>query len=614
MSRHFSKRAFVTGLFAMCITILAARPALAGLVNVALNKSATQSSTYGGSTYPASNAVDGNLGTFNHTVGDTSDQNPWWRVNLGSMYPLGSVTVYNRQDCCQVRFQDITVQLLAADGVTPVFTSALLNPGNILGNPASISLDLAALTGGTVSAQYLRVSRTGNPALGGSHDSYVLAMGEAQAFANMVTTGGTAPGGFIKTGAGTNLLYHLDAAKGITLNGSNVSAWADQGTAARNFLQSDSNKQPALVASALGGNGLPAVRFDGDNSDPDGTGPLLVSAYADELVLNSATSPQTVFIVNSTFQHRGLDGIWGYHNADQGIRRSSGAGWSFPGNDGDFTTAGSMFVNGAATNSAALNTPHILAATGSGSYAASNLGDYFQYGHPAGARSWNGDIGEVIVFDRKLNLAEIHVINNHLSAKYAIPLAANDFYAGDDPANGNYDSDVFGAGRVDGSNKALEAGSAGMGFELSDATLVDGSFLLAGHKTPTNSWVTATDPSGFARQRWDRVWYVDKTGSVDATLAFGFSDGGVSLVSPPAGGEYVLLYSPTNAFSFSILSWGGQLVGLDQVVFNLSNLQIEDGYYTLATALVPEPATLLLMVLGVTPLVPLFRRRGRPAA
>lgn len=596
------------GLFALAAAFSTTQPARAALINVALSQPATQSSTYGGGTYPASYAVDGNLGTFSHTVGDTSDQNPWWRVNLGSSYNLSSLVLYNRQDCCQLRLQDVTVQLLAADGVTPTYTSAVLNPGNVLGGPMSMSLDLVALTGGTVPAQYVRVSRTGNPALGGSHDSYVLSMSEVQAMTNIVTTGGTVPGGFVKKGAASDALYHLDAAVGVSTTGSSVTAWADQSGRGNNFTQADANRQPLLQTSGFGGNSLRAVRFDGDNSDPDGAGPLLAGAYSDTLVLSSSTSPQTVFIVNNTFQHRGLDGIWGLNNADVGIRRASSTAWN-QANTGDFTFTGAMFVNGVPTTSAALNAPHILTAVGSATWSATNIGNYFQYGHAAGSRAWNGDVAEVLVFNRPLNLAEGAVVVNHLSAKYAIPLAANDFYAGDNPAQGNYDFDVFGAGRADASNKLLEAGMAGMGIQLADASLGDGEFLLAGHKTPVNSWV-ATDLPAFALQRWDRVWYLDKTGNLDALLAFGFSDGGVSPPSLVPGAEYVLLYSPTNAFDFSILQWGGNVNGPDQVQFSLANSLLQDGYYTLATARVPEPASAVLLIAGALAIA-FVRRRSR---
>ena len=626
MSARSSMSALCCGVVLVSALVATANEASAALVNVAQGGSATQSSNYSSSAYLAPNAVDENYSNFTHTNGSTSDQNPWWQVDMGAEYRLGEVVLYNRGDgSCPWRLRDITVDLLAGDGSTVVYSSSLLNAENgapgAPNNPTTLTVDLNALTGGAVNAQFVRVSRTGDPDSSGaattpptgtsSHDNFVLSLGEVQAMTKVALTGGTAPGGFIEAGSGSNLLYHLDAAKGVTLNGSAVTDWADQGPAGNDFSQSDPNKQPTRVPGALGGNNLPAVRFDGDNSDPDGTGSLLPGAYADELVLNSSTSARTVFIVNSTFQHRGLDGIWGRYASDYGIRRESSNAWQDPGNANDFSNSGSMYVNGALTDAASLNTPHILTAVGTASYPATSLGNYFAYGHPAGARSWNGDIGEVIVFDRQLNLAEIRVIENHLSAKYDIPLADNDFYVGDDAMQGDYDLDVFGAGRVDASNLLYEAGSAGMGIELSDASLGDGEFLLAGHETPTNSWVTADLPM-FADQRWDRVWYVDKTGNLDATLSFGLADGGLPVAPPAAEHEFVLLYSPTNAFEFSILDWDADMY-MERISFNLTNRDLLDGYYTLATARVPEPASSVLIGLGALLLLPMARRR-KPGA
>ncbi|MCS7303980.1 MAG: PEP-CTERM sorting domain-containing protein, partial [Thermoguttaceae bacterium] len=207
-----------------------------------------------------------------------------------------------------------------------------------------------------------------------------------------------------------------------------------------------------------------------------------------------------------------------------------------------------------------------------------------------------------------LNLAEIRVVENHLSAKYGIALAsAADFYTGDDPAKGDYDLDVFGVGRVNATNKLLEAGSAGFGFQAVDATLGDGEFLMAGHKKATNAWVSTDLPAGSGiRLRWDRVWYVDTTGTMDALFAFGFTDGGLSPQTLQPAEYYALLYSPTNAFQFSVLAAGGWN-GPDQILFTLSGSQIQDGYYTLGIA-VPEPASLVLLVLGAAGLL-LVRRR-----
>lgn len=78
--------------------------------DIALGKSATQSSTAFGS--PASNAVDGNTngdwsaGSISHT-GD--DQYAWWQVDLSSSQALGSISLWNRTDCCSDRATDYWV-------------------------------------------------------------------------------------------------------------------------------------------------------------------------------------------------------------------------------------------------------------------------------------------------------------------------------------------------------------------------------------------------------------------------------------------------------------------------------------------------------------------------
>ncbi len=583
----------------------------AALINVALGKPASQSTTLGG--FVAGNAVDGNLNNFTHTVGNANDANPWWQVNLGGSYLIQGITVENRRDVAQLRLQDTRVQILGADGSTVVWDSGILYPGPIYNNndiPLTTTLNLMALTGGPVRGSYVKVSRTGgNPPTGTDHDKYALSLAEMVVSA-LIPTGGTAPGGFSQLGPNSELLYHLDAGQDVQLSGSQVTQWNDQSGRNNHFSQSDSNRQPLYQSSGFGGNNKPAIRFDGDNSDPDGAGPLLPGAYSDTLLLNTSTTPRTVFLVNTTLAYRSLDGIWGANNSDTGIRRASASAWAHPGNANDFTNQGSMYVNGAPGGAVGLNTPHILVGvTSQGfTFGSTNIGNYFYYGHPAGSRAWNGELAEVLVFNRPLNLAEIRVVENHLSAKYGIELAsAADFYAGDESANGDYDLDVFGVGRVDANNKLLEAGSAGFGFQAVDATLGDGEFLLAGHKKTTNAWVTTDLPVGSGiRLRWDRVWYVDMTGTIDALFAFGFTDGGLAPQLLQPAEYYALLYSPTNAFQFSVLA-AGQWNGPDQIIFSLLGNQIQDGYYTLGIA-VPEPASLVLLLFGVAGLW-LVRRR-----
>ncbi len=131
--------------------------------NLALGQPATQSSTYS-ATYPADKAVDGtNTGggsDFTHTIADGTDLNPWWQVDLGALSEIDGISLYNRTSCCGERLSDLTVDVLAADGLTVVATSGLLNAGNVLGSPGILAVDFTAEL---VQGQYVRVSRDGSP-------------------------------------------------------------------------------------------------------------------------------------------------------------------------------------------------------------------------------------------------------------------------------------------------------------------------------------------------------------------------------------------------------------------------------------------------------------------
>ncbi len=63
--------------------------------NWASNSTATQSSTYGG--YAASNAVDGNKKTFNHTE-ITPNENSWLKIALNVPIEINKIVIENRHD------------------------------------------------------------------------------------------------------------------------------------------------------------------------------------------------------------------------------------------------------------------------------------------------------------------------------------------------------------------------------------------------------------------------------------------------------------------------------------------------------------------------------------
>ena len=63
--------------------------------NLAFGKATAQSSTYN----PPSYAVNGRYDDFSQTAEGNGSK--WWRVDLGEIYSIGQIKLYNRKDCCR---------------------------------------------------------------------------------------------------------------------------------------------------------------------------------------------------------------------------------------------------------------------------------------------------------------------------------------------------------------------------------------------------------------------------------------------------------------------------------------------------------------------------------
>lgn len=155
--------------------------------NLALNRPVSESSNIG---FAAANGNNDALGDFTHT--SNADPSPFWQVDLEGAYYIDSVVIHNRDNCCGGRLRDITVDILAADGSTVVYSSPLLNPDNALGGgdpsnyasgPETLAVDLHALVGNAVGGNFVRVRRTPSQfTTGNVDDAIVLSMGEVQVF------------------------------------------------------------------------------------------------------------------------------------------------------------------------------------------------------------------------------------------------------------------------------------------------------------------------------------------------------------------------------------------------------------------------------------------------
>jgi hypothetical protein len=162
--------------------------------NVARNKAATQTSTYNNdtNTYGPQIAVNGIYTDYSHTF--PTNTFATWEVNLATNWGIDHIVLSNRTSNLS-RLRDITVRILSQDGTATNYTSALLNPTNVLGNetlnvgPAKLTLIMTQLTGGLMLGGRVRVTRTPDPLLigsggqGSNSESNVLAMAEVEVWA-----------------------------------------------------------------------------------------------------------------------------------------------------------------------------------------------------------------------------------------------------------------------------------------------------------------------------------------------------------------------------------------------------------------------------------------------
>ena len=195
-----------------------------------------------------------------------------------------------------------------------------------------------------------------------------------------------------------------------------------------------------------------------------------------------------------------------------------------------------------------------------------------------GTQFWNGDVGEVIIYNTKLSSAERNIVGSYLGAKWGISFSGSKYAGG-----AIYSYNVLGIGKEsDGSSILAQSG----GLVLSDvSSLANTDYFLAGHDNATG--LSSADlTGGDAVKRWTRIWYIDKT-SVSSTgnikIAFDLSDAGFA-GTPASASNYRLLkrLGTTGDFSNTTLVGSG-IVNTDQVEFTVAASNIVDGYYTLGT-------------------------------
>ena len=403
-------------------------------------------------------------------------------------------------------------------------------------------------------------------------------------------------------GSSTNNVFWLKANAGTssTSNGTAISYWNDQSGNSVNVSQTVTAQQPSFATNII--NGFPAIQFDNNSTagqndkmiGPDS--PLLDSTTGYSFF--TVTRPQNIGGTNVVVSKRTTVSV------DQSFMLF-------------YYTSNKMFIDVETTNdrfnsvsSFTNNTNYIIDLLYDGTIANPRCSVYLQEsldvtsnetstlvpnnaspiligstdaGDP---RPFGGYMSELIIYRQALVPAQRIIVDNYLSAKYNISLAANDKYAGDNSGNGDYDFDVAGLGQEStGSNTSFSTSiSGGLGLAVSSG-FDNTDYLLAGHATPVNTVIT-TDVAGLSgvnKSRWQRIWYIDVTNTLtalSASVSFNLPNGGLP-GTPAVASNYRLIYRATQAGTWTEIATGSSVSG-STILFGAVTFT-NDGYYTIGT-------------------------------
>ncbi len=224
------------------------------------------------------------------------------------------------------------------------------------------------------------------------------------------------------------LQFWLKADAGVTASGGKVSAWKDQSGKGNDALQSDVDLQPTLVSD--GGNGKPAVRFDGDADLPD-----YLTAFDSESL--SIAGDITTFYVVRFDDFATYRAVWAKTQVNQpapndwyalpntGIPRAyrgDGTGKNGSADGGRALPANEFVIAGWDMAGSKLTHYYKGAETGGGNINISVLGDA-DTDLIVGSRQDNvtkmkGDISEILIYNRALTSAERAAVVGYLGGKH----------------------------------------------------------------------------------------------------------------------------------------------------------------------------------------------------
>jgi hypothetical protein len=316
----------------------------------------------------------------------------------------------------------------AAAFAAPTITSLSRDLGDIAGGGQSIIINGTNLS----SASACSFGGTAATITGNTSTTVTVTLPAKAAGSTTVTV--TTPGGtsgtlsfeFWSPVQVTGISAYLDASKGVT-GGAAVSAWLDQSSNARNFVQATGANKPAQTASVFGT--MPSIRFTPQQWVRLGTPVVLASG-------------QSVFAVakwtaSTTFAGSGAQpdcpltilgdaaGGFGSFGTDAGvIRQVRYAGANVNTDRGSGLNDGNPRLIGA-TFDTVTNVNAYVGATQQGSTDAGSANDtrneYDSVGAGASTNGWSGDLGAVVIVSGIISGGDLTKLNKWAQQRWGTP-------------------------------------------------------------------------------------------------------------------------------------------------------------------------------------------------
>lgn len=367
-----------------------------------------------------------------------------------------------------------------------------------------------------------------------------------------------------------------------------VATWPDESGNGNDAIQAIAGSRPLYRTGQI--NGLPAVVFDGTDDYMPFDGSLIVNSdYTVIFVGGRQTSNAFKIFMGGTTSsaNQNLHLYWfnntqfRAHHYGNDLQTDMVANTETYSGGTDATEYGIFSTLLSSTDATDQrrnyqNNSYLGARTNStqlSSYNGAALGRYNTGYHDINA-------AEIIIYSNALNDAQLQIVYQYLNEKYNIAIY-NDLF---DPIAA-YSYGITGIGEAS-NGQHPETNTAGLYLTATSGLNVDDYIFVSHNNLANNSSNFRTGAevtNAGADSAYNRLWYIDPEGTPEAQLAFDFDEALSDGLNPTNISNYVLLYRAGTSGDFTIVKNADGVKNGDQVYFNLTSADINEGYYTLGT-------------------------------